>query len=195
MEQQAALVKAEQVLTPKELEAYRKYLESGKPPLALSTSNSFFALFLNGHTCEEIAKLNPGMGLGIVVRARVDFDWDKQREEHIQGLLGNIRQTVQKTQLEGIRFVSDAITAYQKLAGEKFQRYLQTGKVEELGDLKEMSFKTYKDLLELMMKLTGQTQEQKVTHHHKVESAKPAGDRPMSTIEAADFLKDFDEKK
>lgn len=187
-------------MTQKELEAYQKYLQSGKPDLALTTSQNFFALFLNGHTCEEIAKLNPAFGLGIIIKARVDHDWDRQREEHIQGLLASIRQTVQKTQLEGIRFVSDAITAYQKLAGEKFQRYLQTGKVEELGDLKDMSFKTYKDLLELMMKLTGQSTESKkvtgeVVHRHQVEKAKPTGDRPMNSIEAADFLAGLEEEK
>ena len=42
MPQESALVKAERVLTPRELEAYQKYLESGKAPLAVSTSGQFF---------------------------------------------------------------------------------------------------------------------------------------------------------
>jgi len=186
-------------LTPKELEAYQKYVESGKPPLAASTSSNFFQLFLQGHTTEEIARLNPSFGLGIIVKARIDHDWDKQREDHISGLLDSIRQVVQKTQLESIRFVSDALTAYQKMAGEKFQKYIQSGNVADLGELKDMSFKTFKDLLELLLKLTGQDTGNKkisgeVVHVHQVEQAAPRVDRPMTTTEAADFLKRLDKK-
>ena len=76
MDNSTALVRADKVLTPKEREAYQKYVEANKPPLAASTASNFFALFLQGHTCEEIAKLNPAFGLGIIVRARVDHDWE-----------------------------------------------------------------------------------------------------------------------
>lgn len=186
-------------MTPKELEAYRKYQESGKPALATSTSANFFQLFLQGHTCEEISRLNPGFGLGLIVKARIDHDWDLQREEHIQGLLDNIRQVVQKTQLDAIRFVAEGLATYQKYVGEKFQRYLQTGDAKELGEFKEMSFKTYKDLLELLMKLTGQKEEKKVTGEvtvkHQVEPISlPRVDKPMASTDAVEFLKRLDKK-
>jgi hypothetical protein len=198
MTQESALARAERVLTPRELEAYRRYIESSKPPLAPSTSASMFALFLQGHTCEEIAKLNPAFGLGIIVKARVDFDWDKQREEHLQHLLDNIRSVVQTTQLEAVQFVAEGLAVYRKMAGEKFQKYLQSGKIEDLGDFKDMSFKTYKDLLELLLKLTGQEPTKKVQgevmHRHTVEATQdaPRADRPMSASDATDFLSRFD---
>lgn len=200
---ETALVRAERVLTPTELEAYQKYLEAGKPPLAASTAGKFFKLYLQGHTCQEIAELNPALGLGIVVRARVDHDWDKQREEHIQGILTNIRQVVQKTQLDAIRFVSEGLAVFQKLAGDKFQKYLQSGDIKDLGDFKDMSFKSYKELLELMLKLTGQNENKKVSgevvHRHQVVEPTPTVtglrvDQPMTSFEASSFLERLDPK-
>lgn len=202
MIQESASERAARVLTPQELEAYRKYVEANKPPLAGSTSTQFFQVFLQGHTCEEIARLNPSFGLGIIVRARVDFDWDRQRDEHIQHLLDNIRSVVQTTQLEAVQFVAEGLAVYRKMAGSKFQKYLQSGKEEDLGDFKDMSFKTYKELLELLLKLTGQETTTKkvqgvVEHRHTVEATQgaPAANAPMSAESAHDFLARFDVPK
>ncbi len=190
-------------MTPKEREAYQKYVEANKPPLAASTASNFFALFLQGHTCDEIAKLNPAFGLGIIVRARVDNEWDRQRDEHLEHLMANIRQVAQQKQLGSIRFVADALAAFEKLAGEKFQRYLQTGDSSQLGEWKDMSLKQYKELIELILKLTGQetSTTKKVTgdvlHRHVVEEASAPiavrADRPMTVVEADTLLKRLDE--
>lgn len=189
-------------MTPKEQEAYQKYVEANKPPLAVSTAANFFALFLQGHTCEEIAKLNPAFGLGIIVRARIDNDWDTARDQHLENLMVNIRQVAQQTQLGAIRFVSDGLAVYQRLVGEKFERYLQSGDPSQLGDFKDMGFKQYKELLELLLKLTGQegSTTKKVTgdvlHRHVVEEGSQPitvrADRPMTSTEAEVLLKRLD---
>lgn len=188
--------RVEQYLTPTESEAYRKYVEAGKPSLSPTTSAEMLRLFLLGHSCEEIAKLNPGFGLGIIVKARIEHKWDQHKEEHLDALLGDVRRLVQQTQVESVRFVADAMAAFQKMAGEKFQRYVQTGDITHLGDFKDMGFKQYKDLLEMLQKLTGQETQKKVggeiTHRHVVqESSVPAVrvDRPMKAQEADDLLK------
>jgi len=192
-------------LSPKEREAYQKYVEANKPPLAASTAANFFQLFLGGHTCEDIARLNPAFGLGIIAKARVDHDWDAQRDQHLEHLMLNIRQVAQQKQLGSIRFVSDALAAFEKLAGEKFQRYIQTGDVAQLGEWKDMNFKQYKELVELILKLTGQegNTTKKVTgdvlHRHVVEdNAQPVtvrGDRPMTASEAEILLTKLDQPK
>lgn len=190
-------------LTPAEQEAYRRYVEANKPALAPSTASGFFSLYLQGHSCEEIARLNPSFGLGIIVKACIDNDWDGQRLQHTQHLLANIRQVVEKTQLESIQFVAEGLAVYQKLAGQHFQKYLQTGKEEDLGDFRNMSFKTYKELLELLLKLTGQEAAKKVSgvveHHHTVGTPQvtidvPRQEKPITAEAAADFLKHFDKK-
>lgn len=188
-------------LSTREREAYQKYVEAGKPSLAASTAGNFFQLYLNGHSCEEISKLNPSFGLGIIVKAKVDNDWDTARDQHLTDLMSNIRQVAQHTQLGAIRFVSDGLAVYQKLAGEKFERYLQSGDASQLGDFKDMSFRQYKELLELLLKLTGQDGTNKkvsgdVVHRHVVEEATPTVQRipnkPMTSTEAESFLKRLD---
>lgn len=201
MTQDQTSARAVAALTPRELEAYRKYIDSGKPPLAPSTSANFFALYIQGHTCEEIARLNPSFGLGIVVRARVDFDWDQQRLDYVQHLLDNMRQVVQTAQLSAVQFVAEGLAVYQKQAGAAFQKYLQSGKEEDLGNFRDMNFKTYKELLELLMKLTGQQPAQKVQgvveHRHTVETPGPAIqiNQPMTALAATDFLAALDKTK
>lgn len=201
MTTESALAKAERVLTPRELEAYRKYVADNKPPLAASTAANFFALYLQGHSCEEIAKLNSSFGLGIIVKARIDFDWDQQRLDHAKRLLDDIRQVVQTTQLEAVQFVAEGLAVYRKMAGEKFQKYLQSGKIEDLGDFQNMTFKNYKDLLEMLLKLTGQEQPKKVQgfveHRHTVETPPQVQrvDAPMSAGDAFTFLERLDVPK
>ena len=200
--QESNLVRAEKVLTKKEQEAYLKYVEAGKPPLAPSKASDFFQLFLGGHTCDEIAKLNPAYGLGIIVRARIDFNWDLARDEHLENLLTNIKQVAQQSQLGAIRFVSDGLAVYQRLVGEKFERYLQSGDADQLGEFKDMGFKQYKELLELLLKLTGQegATTKKVSgdvlHRHVVEQSSQEisvrVNKPMSSEDADSFLKKLD---
>lgn len=182
------------LLHPRELEAYKKYLDDRKPPLSPSTVANLFSLYLQGQSCEEIAALNPGFGIGAIVRARVDHEWDKLRDEHITHLMENARLTAHAAQLDAIRFIAEGLAAYRKLAGDKFKRFLQTGDEKDLGGFKDMSFKMYKELLELLFKLTGQdTPTQKVVgnvvHTHTVDpSPQPAPHRPMSSNDAASFL-------
>jgi len=188
------------LLTEEERAAYNRYLEQGKPPLAASTSAKFFQLYLQGHSTQEIAKLFPAFGLGMIVRSRVEDGWDAQRDAHLQNLLGNIRQVAQKTQLEAVRFVADGLAVFQRLAGEKFQRYLQSGDVKDLGEYEGISFKQYKELLELLLKLTGQDSTKKVSgdvlHRHVVEeSSQPItvrANRPMTSTEAEVLLERLD---
>lgn len=191
-----SLKQVEQSLTPKELEAYQKYNEAGKPPLSPATSANFLRLYLLGHDCVEIAELNPGFGLGIIVKARVEHGWDKHKEEHLDALLTDMRRIVQQTQVEAVRFVGVSMAAFQKLTGEKFQKYIQTGDTTHLGDLKDMGFKQYKDLIEMHLKLTGQDTTKKVSgevlHRHVQEDKNlPAVrvDKPMKAQEADDLLK------
>lgn len=195
MSTELSLKQVEQSLTLTEAEAYQKYKESGKPSLSPATSADMLRLYLLGHSCEEIAKLNPGFGLGIIVRARVEHKWDQHKEEHLDALLSDVRRLVQQTQVEAVRFVGESMAAFQKMAGEKFQRYIQTGDQSHLGDFKDMGFKQYKDLMEMHLKLTGQDTQKKVSgevlHRHVAETQAPAVriDKPMKAKEADDMLR------
>lgn len=181
-------------LTRDEREAYQRHLQRSGPPLSPKLSAELFELFLQGQTCEAIAKLNPGLGLGIVVAGRIQFKWDKQKDDYINHLYATIKDKAAKSQLEAIDFSSTAMSVFHKLWYPKFLRFLQTGNEEDLGEFKGMTFKFYKEMSDALLKLTGQDKKQVVSGEvvHKVEMP---SNRPIEPKQAADLLKLVDVSK
>jgi hypothetical protein len=142
-------------LNLREQSALDEYRASGKPPLSPRTSAELLALYLNGYTCEELAKLHPTLGLGIIVQARCEHKWDIEKDAYVEALMSSARQTVTKAQLEAIRFAADGVSVYHKLVGNKFRSFLRNGQEEELSGF-EMSFANYQKFIALLMQLTGQ---------------------------------------
>ena len=180
-------------LSPNERKAYEKYVSDNKPALSPKTAAEMFEVYLQGSNCEEIAKLNPAFGLGIIVKARIDYDWDGQKEQYITTLFSNIKEKIQKNQLEAIEFNALSMAVFHKLYSAKFKKFLQTGNEEELGDLKGFSFKVYKDLSENIMKLTGQDKKQQVVSGevvHRVEV--PPASKALTPKDASNILKVID---
>jgi hypothetical protein len=195
MEEEKSLTlrqKVEQSLTQSERSAYEKYERDNKPPLSPKTASEFFELFLQGSSCEEISKLNPAFGLGIIVKARFDYQWDIKKEEYITSLFSNIKEKIQKNQLEAIEFSALSMSVFHKLWSTKFKKFLQTGNEAELGDLKGMSFKVYKDISENILKLTGQDKKQQIVSGEVVHKMEVPANKPISTKDAANILKIVD---
>lgn len=176
-------------LTPTERAAYEQYLEKGAPPLSPAAMANLFELYLNGNSCEDIAKLNKNFTLGMIARAKVDGLWEERRQAHVRSLLEGVRERVQQVQLESVMFSADLLAAANKLYGDRLKRFLQTGDERELGDLSITSLKQYREAVELLMKLTGQERESKVTvkgeQRHTIE-VKPT--KAMTPAEAAQIL-------
>ena len=158
------LARAESFLSPKELDAVRKLGNGPTSRLSPATAAQLFALYLQGYDTDEIVRMNPNygsQGLGLIARARVEYNWDEERDRHVRSLMATIRSTVEKVTLEGVQFASDGMAVYHKLVGDRFRSFLQSGKPDDLGDLRDMSFKTYKDFVTLLQTLTGQDAEKK----------------------------------
>jgi hypothetical protein len=197
MPSEQALVDAKSSLNPKELAAYDTYVASGKPALSLSMSLQLYELFLNGKSCEEIARLNPHFTLGMIVRARVEGLWDARKAAHVSELYGNVRDRVQQVQLEAVRFTTDMISAAHKQFSDKIQRYLMTGDERELGDLQIRNLRDYKSSLELLLKITGQDKEQKITGQvvHKHEGVPAPTAKAFTPEQADEILKIMEARK
>jgi hypothetical protein len=188
-------------LPREEKEALERWVDSGGVSLAHKTAAQFYELYLQGASCSEIAKLNPGFDLGLIVKAKVDHDWEQKRQLYLDELSESVKTAVQKASLETIQFASDALSVFHKMAGTKFRKYLQTGDEAELGPFANMSMKSYKDFVELLMKLTGRDSDSKqlivgeVVHTHTVRSDEKTVEGEAKVVSAAEKLSKMVHKK
>ena len=145
------------LLNERESAALARLGDAAERRLSPASAAQFFSLFLQGYSCEEIAKQNQNlgsMGLGLIVRARMEYGWDAERDKHARDLMSAAKLGLQKATMEAIQFASDGMSVFHKLVGDRFRKYLQTGDATHLGDLKDMSFRTYQGFVEMLRELS-----------------------------------------
>lgn len=183
-----ALSRIAPLLTEREVLAYDHWRKTEQLPLSPSLNTKLFALFLQGKSLEEIRRLNIQLTLGQIVAARIEGDWDRRRDEHLDNLLNTATQKVQQTTFETADFLCDLLTVANKEHGDKLRRYIQTGDEKELGDFRITGLQSLKVAVETLQKVTGVDRQQKLTINgevtHRVEPTK----KPTSE-EANEVLK------
>lgn len=179
-----------ELLTPEEKKALKLYRAKNDPPLAPQIQMQLFELYLNGSSCEEIQRLNPNVPLGMIVRARIDGDWDRRLSDYRDRLLTEVRTRVEQVQVESVMFTADMLAAANKMNGDKLKKFIQTGDSRELGDLNITSLKQYRDAVELLLKLTGQDRKVEVKGEQKTTIEVRAG--KLTPKEAAALIKAAD---
>ena len=186
------------VLSEREHKAYAYWCASKEPSIAPSTSAQFFQLFLQGKSCEQIRQINPGFQLGAIVAARINGKWDEEAAVHLKDLLGKARQRIQQTTLETVDLFCDLLTAKNKLYREKVMKFIQTGNEKEIEGLDLYGVKGYKEVIESLLKVTGQDSK-KVSGNVTVTVEPPAAAAPVTSETAAAILSALkvakDEKK
>ena len=163
-----ALERIKPLLTEGELFAWNYWQTSNQPALGSDLNAKLFSLFLNGKRPEEIRRLNPAISLGQIVAARIEGDWDKRREDHLDNLLNATSQRVQQATLQTADLVCDMLAVADREHGDKLRRYLQTGDEKELGDLRVDSIFSLTKTIEALQKLTGQDRKSTVEHQGQV---------------------------
>lgn len=192
-------------ITQRELDAYRMEISRHIAPLSPGTAANLYALFLRGITCDEIQRLNPGLNLGIIIRARIDNDWDAQKALYLKQLLEGVRERVKQAELEAIEYALHRMAAEHKFKGDKLKKFLQTGNPEDLNgiEIAGMSARGYKEAVENLLKITGQgpTNKQQISgdvfHHHVMDPAPTEELKviPPTAVDTAAFVKAMKEKK
>lgn len=195
---------AETSITQRELDAYRMEVSRRLPPLSPSTAAGLYALFLRGISCDEISRINPGFNLGIIIRARIENDWDSQKALYTKQLLEGVRERVKQVELEAVEYAIHRMSAEHKLKGDRLKKFLQSGDPADLQGLEVelMGTKGYKEAIENLLKITGQGPANKqqvsgdIFHHHVVDPALVEQPKvlPPAPADTADFIKQFKEK-
>jgi hypothetical protein len=117
--------------------------------------------------------------------------------------MASARATIEKTTLEGIQFAADGMAVYHKIVGMNYRKFLQTGDKADLGDAKDVSFRTYQGMVDLFMKMTGQGKENRQEVVFKTDAPISVSmpelpslpkDRPATSDEAYNLLLGLDSK-
>jgi hypothetical protein len=183
-------------LTAEEHIEFDRYCRSGKPDLALSTSLKLYELFVQGLACVDIAKLNPALSLGAILKARIEHRWDERRDIYLAEIYGGANDRLKQIGAESLNFLGLTLAVAHKQYGEKMARYLQTGKPEDLGTFQVQSLHQYKQVIETIRALTGADRPQRPPPGGIPPNSTPVTDvtpvavhtRPM-TPEEADALR------
>jgi len=147
-----------------ELKKYETTVLAADPrrTLAAVTATKFYALYLQGYSTKEIQELNPSFPLGMIIHARIKYNWDDAQDKHVKDLMDRVRDKVLLTQLESAHYLTDVLTAIHKLNGTKIKKFIQTGDEAELKGLHISTLMNYAKTFELIVKLTGQDRDKKV---------------------------------
>lgn len=94
--------------------------------------------------------------MGQIVYAATEGDWYNQRLEYLSKLPDRARVRLQQVACEAVEYMADQLAATHKLNGNAIKKFLQTGNPDDLGGLPLGSFRQYKEVLELLIKASGQ---------------------------------------
>ena len=149
-------------ITENEIALYR--VARVLPPLPPEKSAQLYELFLIGKTCREIAALNTDISLGLIVRARIEDQWDRQKFEYMMGLQAMTHDKVTKMQLEVMGHIALNFAVHHKLNEPAMLKYMQTGNKEDLAGVFPIP---YKQLIEFISKLNEKPPNVNVTINEK----------------------------
>lgn len=159
-----ANVPAKSPYTVKELEIIANYEATGIKPLAGTLVAQLYQLFLESYSCAQIAELNKSKGLteADVLYASKKYHWHSNRDRYAFNLQNQIQQKIAKAELEMVEHVTNMLSVTHKHEREQMLKYMQTGAEEDKPSNMPTTLKQYKDLIDLMQKITGKD---KITKH------------------------------
>jgi hypothetical protein len=167
----AALV-PEEIRALQDFGARRGRGGSGSAELAPSLQAKMFESYLQGSTLREIQALYPHFTLGQVVYAAVSGQWHQRRLEYLDHLLNGVRDRVQQVVAEGAVFLADVLSAAHRTHGPGAKR-------GEAGSFEVGSMRQYKEVAEMLLRMTGQDKVQRVVgeirHTHGTVPVAPRG--------------------
>lgn len=165
-------------LSPDEHIELDRYRRSGKPALAPVASTELYLIWMQGATCEELAKLNPGLSLGCILMARIDHRWDERRDAYLAERFSTANDRLKQIGAESLNFLGLTLAVAHKQQGEKMMKYLKTGNPDDLGTFHITGIMQYKQVIETIARLTGADRKVVV----KEANGQPASSQPETII-------------
>lgn len=148
--------KAERLLSRDDWRDLKKYIKEKNLPIAPVTVASFFELYISGSDIHEIYRLNPSFDKQALNWARIQYNWDFEKEKAISDLQTQIYDKVVKAQAELVDLLTTMTTVAHKKNIYKYKKYLQTGNDKELkGAVDATSLNAILRIVDGLQKITG----------------------------------------
>jgi hypothetical protein len=182
-------------LSTAENDALDKWERGKRPQLSITTVAKYYELYLQGCSTEDIARLNPGVDLGAIVHAKIEYGWDLEKSKYVLNLTNNIKEQAVKTHLESVKFLGNVIALTHMRFDEKLKKFFQSKDETELGEFsgKDFDLKEYRHNLDLFFRLTGQ--DARALKASQININVNSGDKvEVEEEDAADFLKELNKK-
>ena len=159
------------------------------PELQIQLFNSF----LQGKTLQTIQEQAPAISLGQLVNTALTLDWHGQREEYLQDLYYKAKDSLARTILQGIDFLTTALGVVHQVMGEKYAQYLITKDTTVLEEFGIKNFHQYSNVLDTLMVYAGENSLLKPME--KAKQADPPKEEETEKPPTANLLKKLSEQK
>lgn len=189
---ETALTIALKGLDQREMDAYRYVLKAKAVEIAEETAERMYQVFLQGKTCEDIRKINKGYSLGQIVSCRIKYGWDVRVAQYKAALQVGVPDRAMQTSLETVDLLSKLLAVNRMQMEEAIDKYMLSRNPDDLkGVILAKSPKELKELVELLMKMTGQDKK-RIEFSGKV-TVDQTGRTPnsMTSSEADEIAKDL----
>lgn len=170
----------------REMEILNESVVNGIRPIAPTLASQMYNLFAEGYSCSEIAKQNKGLSEGDVLYCRQKFKWDEQRDEYALHLTNLVQQRMIKQKMESVEYLTNMLSVIHKADKDLMLKFLQTGNIDDLPKIG--SLKTYKDIVETLAKITGESNTKKLKIDGKIEQETTIRNEGASPINIAPEL-------
>lgn len=171
-------------LSEEEYLMYKDALDNGVKSIAPSLQAQMFELFLDGYDCKEISKQNPHFSEKDILYCRIKYKWDNERDLYAFKLRDLVKKRLEQTKLESIEYITNMLAVHHKVSKDQMLRYLQSGKEEDIPTQWIKNPNSYKNVIEILQKLTG---EDKVTKQQIYSTSEiTINDKTMKNVENLD---------
>lgn len=141
-------------LTEEEANSLVRYNNAGRPGVSKINVDALQTLFNVGYTCHEIHAQFPEYPIGAILLARVQNNWDKQKDEYRKSLELEIVGAVKNARVESVKMIADLIAATNVSWKNQLMKYLANPDKEKAPEFLPKSMSQYGSLATLLKELT-----------------------------------------
>lgn len=151
----------------KDIAKLNDVIETGAKPVSPTLASQMYQLFAEGYPISEIVRMNKGFTESDILYCRYKYQWDDKRNEYALQLTNQVQQKMVKQKLESVEYLTNMLAVIHKEGKDLMLKFLQTGNMEDLPKIG--SLRQYKDIVEILAKITGEDSVKKVKFEGKVQ--------------------------